>query len=30
VALYVGNRSLLFVALTVIFAVLLWAALFRG
>ncbi len=27
---YLGNRSLLFVALTVIFAVLLWAILFTG
>jgi hypothetical protein len=27
---YLGNRSVLFVALTVIFAVLLWAILFKG
>ena len=29
-AVYVGNRSVLFVALTVIFAVLLWIVLFKG
>jgi uncharacterized membrane protein len=29
-ARYLGNRSVLFVALTVIFAVVLWATLFKG